>query len=115
MPLAQLAAVPKTNADLQAWQFANVANHRDVIRLVLAIKGIVLTEYALQPFDPNDSAGFQAFLNAHQTVHTAMDSALGLPSYALNELDWNEPNQLAQWVQTHYNEHQAASSLLGVS
>jgi|SRR5580692_61613 hypothetical protein len=115
MPLAQLAAVPKTNADLQAWQFANVANHRDIIRLTLATRGVDLTEYALQPFDPNNKASFDAFLELHQQMHTAMDSALGLPSYALNELDWNEPNQLAQWVQTHYNEHQAASSLLGVS
>lgn len=115
MPLAQLSAIPRTNADLQAWQFANVANHRDIIRLILATRNVDLTEWALQPFDPNDPAGFQAFLNTHQQMHTMMDNALGLPSYALNELDWKEPNQLAQWVNTHYVEHQAASSLLGVS
>lgn len=115
MPLAQLAAVPKTNADLQAWQFANVANHRDIIRLTLATRGIVLQEVPLQPFDPNDPSSFEAFLNSHQALHAAQDAALGLPNYNLSELDWNQPNQLAWWVQQHYSDHQAASSLLGVS
>jgi hypothetical protein len=115
MPLAQLVGVPKTNADLQAWQFANVANHRDIIRLVMATKGINLEEFQLQPFDPNDEAGFQAFLNSHQSMHTALDQALGQNSYNLSELDWNNPNELAWWIGQHYIEHQAASSILGIS
>lgn len=115
MPLAQLSGVPRTPADLAGWQFANVASHRDIIRQVQALKGIVLAEYPLEPFDPQNPASLDNFLNLHQSMHSDFDRALGLPSYNLSEVDWTDINALAQWVNQHYIEHQAASSLLGVS
>jgi hypothetical protein len=115
MPLAQLIAVPVTPLDLQAWQFANVASHRDIIRRVQETQGIELTEYPLEPFDPKDPASLGAFLNAHQSMHTDFDRVLGLNSYDLSEVDWQDPANLAQWMQAHFVEHEAASALLGVS
>jgi hypothetical protein len=115
MPLAQLSAVPHTPVETQQWQFANVASHRDIIRLVGVTKGIQLVEYPLEPFDPNDPNSLQNFLNLHADMHQQMDKALGLPSYALSELAWTDSVALAQWISQHYVEHQAASSLLGVS
>jgi hypothetical protein len=115
MPLAQLSAVPRTSTDLAGWQFANAASHRDIIRLVEATKGIILVEYPLEPFDPEDPASLAGFLNSHQDMHQAMDKALGLASYNLSEVDWQDEAALAQWIGQHYIEHQAASSLLGVS
>lgn len=115
MPLTQLMSVPRTHADMQAWQFANQANHRDVIRLVETTLGISLAEYPIAPFDPEDPASLQSFLNSHQAMHAAMDTALGLASYNLSEVDWQDPSSLAQWVQVHFVEHNAASQKLGIS
>jgi hypothetical protein len=115
MPLAQLSGVPRTPTDLAGWQFANAANHRDIIRLVEATKGVILVEYPLEPFDPSNPASLDNFLNQHQDMHVAMNRALGLQSNNLSELDWSDTNALAQWMSWHYVEHQAASSLLGVS
>ncbi len=115
MPLAELMGVPGTGLDLRAWQFANVASHRDIIRRVYETKGIELAEYPLEPFDPEDPASLNAFLNSHQSMHADFDRALGLASYNLSEVDWQDPSNLAQWIQAHFIEHNAASALLGVS
>jgi hypothetical protein len=114
MPLAQLNSIPRSSRDLAGWQFANTSSHRDIIRRVQETLGVELVEYPLQPFDPEDSASLQAFLNAHQTMHSQMDTTLGLNSYNLSEVDWSDRNALSQWIGAHYIEHQAASALLGV-
>jgi hypothetical protein len=115
MSLAQLGSVPRTNADLQAWTFANVTSHRDIIAAIMAQKKVQLQEFIIQPFDPRDPVNFQAFLNAHASMHQQMDAVLGLQSYNLSEVDWNDQSQLAWWMNTHYTEHEAASTVLGVS
>ena len=115
MPLAQLIAVPRTPLDLQAWQFANVASHRDIIRRVQETKGIELVEYPLEPFDPEDPASLNQFLSANQDMHQGFAAALGLASYELSEVSWDDPDDLARWVLAHAQMHMAASALLGVS
>lgn len=115
MSLAALMSTPQAPQEVQAWQFANVASHRDIIRRVQETLGIVLADYPLEPFDPQDEDALQAFLQNHAAMHQDFDRALGLPSYNLSEVDWQEPSSLAQWVSTHAAEHIAASAILGIS
>ncbi len=115
MPLAELISVPLTRAALAGWQFANVANHRDIIRRVQETKGLDLTEYPLEPFNPEDPASLAQFLNSHQDMHEAMARALGIALYDLSEVDWQDPADLSRWVLAHAQMHMAASALLGVS
>ncbi len=114
MPLAELMGVPNTPAEQQSWAFANAASHRDIIRRVQETKGVLLEEHPLW-FNPDDAAGFNDFLNAHQDMHNDFAVALGLASYNLSELDWSDEDARAQWVMAHAQMHIAASALLGVS
>jgi hypothetical protein len=115
MAIAQLMSVPQTSAELEAWQFANQAHHRDIARRIQETKGVLISDYPLEPFNPDDADSLEAFLQNHQDVHQQMDIALGLNSYNLSELDWQDPAARAQWFQTHFVEHNAASQILGVS
>ena len=115
MPLAELMAVPSSPRDLAGWQFANVASHRDIIRRVQETRGIRLEEHPMDPFDPNDPASLQQFLNAHQDEHNDFAVALGIASYDLSTVDWQDPDDLARWTLAHAQMHTAASQLLGIS
>jgi hypothetical protein len=115
VPLAQLVSVPRTPAELSAWSFANVANHRDIIRRVQETKGVLLPEFIVDPFDPQDPASLSSFLANNWQMHVMMAETLGIASNILNAVDWNDEQALAEWVFEHYTEHQAASQLLGIS
>lgn len=94
--------------------FANEANHRDVIRRVKETRGILLNEYVVAPFDPNDPASLAGFLANNFAMHAQMNRVLGLASNVLNTLNWQDQNALAEWVFEHYTEHQAASQILEI-
>ena len=108
-------STPRTKPELAAWQFANVASHRDIIRRVQETKGILLEEHPMDPFDPEDPASLAQFLNAHQDEHNDFAVALGIASYDLSEVVWNDIDDLSRWVLAHAQMHIAASQILGVS
>jgi hypothetical protein len=114
MPLSTLISAPRNQAELEQWSFANMVNHRDIIRRVQETKGIELIESPLDPFDPDDPTSLNNFLQVHYAMHVQFDAALGLVSYPLNVVDWKNPQELAQWIWLHSVEHQAASQILGI-
>lgn len=115
MPLPQLMAIPATPPELAGWEFANMASHRDIIRRVKQLFNVELIEYPLEPFNPEDPANLEEFLNNNQNMHAQMNLALGIASSNLSEVDWQNPSDLARWVFQHAQEHRQASQLLRIS
>lgn len=115
MALAQLISTPQSPFELQAWGFANMAHHRDIIRQIQATKGISLQILDAGTLDPNDPDGYEAFLLNNETMHLQMDAALGVAANNLSYVDWQDPNALAQWIFLHAQEHIKAAQMLGVA
>lgn len=108
MAIGALLRYPETPAEFYTWSFAHMANHRDIIRRIFEETGQNLTEYVLDPFDP------QSMIDQHQTMHNEMDRVLGISGYDLTVLDWSDPDSRSTWLAQNQNEHYIASSILGI-
>lgn len=113
MPLAQIQTVPETRDEIAAWSFANAASHIDIIRRVQETKGVNLTSYYLDNFDP-ETLDSTNWLYLHAVMHQQMDAVLKIQPFNLSSLDWQSPGSVASWFNQHVAEHQQASSLLGI-
>jgi hypothetical protein len=107
MPIANLFFVPQTPEQEAAWSFSHLANHRDFIRTVQQKFGIVLPEYAIDPFG-DDVA------DLHQTLHNDLDSLIGVQGFDLSEVNWKDPQQRAAWIFLNATLHQQEGAILGV-
>jgi hypothetical protein len=109
MSLAVLFELPDDAAKLQAWSFSHAAQHRDIIRVTFERRHKILTEYPLDPLDPNDMG---QWLYQHQIMHQQQNTALGLETSDLMGVDWLDRESLLVWLQQHGNEHQQAATIL---
>lgn len=112
MPLATLYEVPRTTEDLHGWSFAHMAHHRDICRAVYEqFNGHVLSEYVLDPLNPEES---QVWLAQHQAMHQQMDAVLGIAGYDLMGVDWLDPEQVPDWIRKNAVEHAYAGKVLNI-
>ena len=111
MALANLTEIPRTPNDYAEWSFANMASHRDIIRVVFQTLGDRLDEYVLDPFDP-ENLGNWGYL--HQIMHDQMNQAIGSSGYQLSGINWGNPRHVSAWIQAHANEHYRISSILNL-
>lgn len=111
MGLPLLFAAPTDADSWQSWGFNHAANHLDWIKAVQDQKSQNLTEFLLNPLDPNN-LGF--WLYQHQISHNQVNQALGTQGYNLLELDWQDEDQFAEWLNQNGEEHQRISAALGI-
>lgn len=109
--IAALYNVPGTESEFLSWSFVNAAHHRDINRVIYQLVGLVLTEYQLDPFDPNNPG---VWLYQHQLMHENQNAALGIAGYDLLDVDWQDPAERAGWIQLHFNEHLQAANILRI-
>jgi hypothetical protein len=114
MPIAGLYDYPADRADLSVWSFSHMAHHRDIIRVLFQQQSVSLTEYSLDPVDPKDRDGFNAWLANHQVMHNDMDKALGIAGYDLSQVDWSDRAAMSDWLQNHGDEHYRAGQILNL-
>lgn len=114
MALAILTEDPQTPADFMAWGFANMAHHRDIIRVLSEQSGEYLAEYVIDPFNPLSHDDFQAWRYLHQSMHDDMNRVLGIEGYNLSELDWLDEEERIVWLSAHANEHYRAGQILNL-
>lgn len=114
MSVAALYNVPISREQLDAWGFAHMAHHRDIIRVIYERIAFALPEYALDPIYPDVVGEESDWERLHQTMHTQMDTILGIEPYNLLGLDWKDENKLSAWVQLNADEHYQASNILGL-
>jgi len=109
--VAALYNVPGTTSEFQQWAFVNQAHHRDINRVIFQLTGTQLTEYILDPLDPDDAG---VWLYQHQLAHQDMDAILGIDGFNLIDVDFSDPNNLAGWIYLHSSEHLQAANILGI-
>jgi hypothetical protein len=111
MPIADLANVPTTAAEISWWGFANMAHHRDVNRYIATTRGILLPEYLLDPIDLRAASAWDA---NHQIEHNNADTILGVQGFDISESDWQDKERMAAWIWLHYRLHYAEAQASGV-
>jgi len=107
--IASLYVVPHTADEWLRFSFVHQAHHRDVNRVVLQTRSVVLPEYPLDP--PGD---ITAWLTANQVMHVATDFVLGVQSYPLEGLDPQNDAMLQTWIRQHGFEHYQWAQILGI-
>ena len=109
--LPALMNFPKTSQDWLSYAW----NHRDShdrIRAAVKTKyGYDLTDYSVEPINPEDMA---RFLENNASLHTDMNSVLRLQSNNLEDVDMKDEKQAQSWILLHFQEHQSAEQLLEI-
>src|SRR5208282_2649234 len=103
MGLPLLYAQPSTADDWSAWAFNHAANHYDIVSQAALVKSQILTQFCLDPVDPNDLG---MFLYQHQIMHNQINAVLGTSGFDLLSLDWKDPDAFAEWLLLNGDEHQ---------
>ena len=114
MAVAAIFNVPTQEDALNEWAFAHMSHHRDIIRVIYQTLALALPEYALDPVTPNEQGFDLNWERLHQTMHTQMDTILGIAPFNLLGVNWRNENQLAAWVQLNAQEHRQAGNILGL-
>ena len=109
MSLAAIANVPSTLEELNAWSFAHMAHHRDIIARIYQLQGLVLPEYSLDPIDPLNPTVWEY---SHQAMHNDQNTVLGIQGNDLSSINWQDENELAAWIFLNFNEHYQAGAIL---
>ena len=111
MALAALFNTPNDPASLALWSFAHAVHHFDMNQQIQKRYGVTMPSFILDPFDPNNSATWEA---QHQDLHVAMRQVLNISGFDLSEVNWQIPDSLAAWIQANAAEHiEAAVARVG--
>jgi hypothetical protein len=110
MALSNLLNSPTDGNSLDVWTFHNADSHAAIISAILAVKGIQLTQYLLDPVDEDD---MNNWLLRHQQSHTDFTSVLGIGSNDLSSVDWKNDSERDAWIGLHFREHYDAYAALG--
>lgn len=111
MAIASLFNIPSTEDELSAWSFAHMAHHRDVNRAILMQAGVVVPEYILDPFDPDNAA---TWLQQHQSMHNVTDEIYGISGYDLTEVNWADQSMRAGWIYLNAQLHVSEANATGM-
>ena len=111
MMLAGLLNIPHTNDDWSWFSYQHRLSHDRIRQAIKAQLGYDLTDYQIDPMDPNAT---DQFLQNNSQLHGDMNSALHLPGIDLQDVTLSNKNQLTAWINFHYLEHYYAETKLGV-
>ena len=111
MGLPYLYFSPETPDDWKKWAFNHAAYHYDMIFAVQAQFGQNLTQYIINPIDPE---GLGLWLDQHQSMHQQLNAVLGTQGYDLLNSDWQDPDAFAEWLRLNGDEHLRLSAALGI-
>jgi hypothetical protein len=111
MPLVNLLNVPKTDQDWAVWGFSHKDSHAKIRQAIQKQKALNLTEYVLDPINPQD---VQIFLDNNAQTHKDMNAALGTQGSDLQDADLSTEEGLESWIEIHYQEHYDAETALEI-
>ena len=113
MSLPLLYSQPTDDDSWRSWAFNHAANHYDILQAVLVQKSQNLTQFCLDPMDP-DNLGL--WLYQHQEMHNQVNAVLNANNlaYDLLAFDWDDPDQFSEWLLLNGSEHQRICAALGI-
>ena len=111
MGLAAIFNVPTDQQSTDEWAFSHMAHHRDINRKIYEMYNVVIPEFILDPFNPNDLGvfGYQ-----HQQMHNIQNAILGIAGNDLLDVDWADEGQRAGFIELNAREHLQANAILEV-
>jgi hypothetical protein len=109
--LPALENIPKTQDQWNRWSFDHRDSHNRIRAAILKQNGINLTDYQIDPIDPNNTT---QFLQNNASLHGDMNSVLKLQSSDLEDVNFGSEPELEAWIRIHYQEHQYAELKLQV-
>lgn len=109
--LPALENIPKTDPDWKFWAWHHRDSHDRIRAAIAKQKGVTLTDYQVEPINPNDMT---SFLQNNSNLHDDMNSALGLQTTNLQDADLGNEKELDAWIRLHYLEHFDAETAAGV-
>lgn len=109
--IAGIYNIPGNPNELSVWSTTHATHHRDAINTVYRIAQTQLTQYILDPFDPNDPQGWLA---QHQQAHDDMNGILGLSGLDLLQVDFRKQDDLSAWILNNASEHMQWSNILEI-
>jgi len=108
MPLVNISAAPETDDARRQYDFSHHQDHLEIIRAIEEQTGKKLPLHPIWPVGDHD-----AFVRAHQQMHTDMVQALELPNAA--DLQVGTPEAIDRdWFWRNYWEHEAARKKLRI-
>lgn len=108
--LPALENIPKSDSDWKFWAWHHRDSHNRIRSAILRKKGLNLTDYQIEPINPNDMT---SFLQNNSSLHDDMNSALGLQSTDLQDANLGNERELDAWIKLHWQEHQNAEQASG--
>jgi hypothetical protein len=109
--LAALLNVPKTEEQWQQFSYDHRNSHDKIRAAILKKYGVNLTDYLVDPINPDN---IKQFLQNNAALHTDMNGILQSQSADLLDVKLDDPQQLDSWINLNYQEHQNAEQLLGI-
>ena len=109
--LASLLNIPHADNDWQHFSWNHRLSHDRIRQAIKAKYGFDLTDYEVDPMDPNNLGDF---LQNNASLHTDMNGVLKLQSLNLQDTDLSKENQRSAWIQYHWAEHFSAEAKLGI-
>lgn len=106
--------IPGTPEEHAMWSFAHAAHHLDIINVIYVTRQIALSQFVLDPFNPEDESAMENWSYQHQTMHQEMDQVLGISGFDLTDINWQDKAQRAAWISLNAAEHLQASNLLEI-
>ncbi len=111
MGLAALQNYPETPSDFAEWAHSHAAHHADILRRIQELYGQNLSQFVLDPMDPDDVVSWSA---NHRIMHDEMDQVLGIQGSDLTGLNWRDRPATSTWLLRNFVEHEIAGRILGV-
>ena len=100
--LPALENVPKDQQQWFQWGFDHRDSHNRIRAAILKTYNINLTDYQIDPIDPNNTT---QFLQNNASLHGDMNSVLGLQSSDIEDANLGDERELEAWIRIHYQEH----------
>lgn len=109
--LPALESIPHTQDQWNRWAFDHRDSHSRIRVKILQLYGINLTDYQIDPIDPNNTT---QFLQNNASLHGDMNGVLRLQSSDLEDVNLGDERELEAWIRLHDQEHRYAELKLQV-
>lgn len=109
--LPALEDIPHNSFEWNRWSFDHRDSHDRIRAAILKQFGVSLTDYQIDPIDPNN---ITQFLQNNSSLHGDMNGVLKLQSNDLEDVNLGDEKQLEAWVRLHWQEHTYAELKLQV-
>jgi hypothetical protein len=109
--LPGLENIPRNPDEWNRWSFDHRDSHNRIRAAILTQFGVSLTDYQIDPIDPNNTT---QFLQNNSSLHGDMNGVLKLQSSDLEDVNLGDQSQLTAWIRLHDQEHRYAELKLAI-